>query len=184
MIIQPDYPNPDIGSENGRNVREELDDFNRNLLRLNTLISRIRNDQLRALASCRNALCLSCGRGDVNFMPPLEYVKGLDGHYYKGVPPKDPHGFDVGADVFGKEELVKEHTLHSHVPVDGRLQGDLDLIAKARSGRAAPHNRPQTAAAAPSSPRSPALRVPTRLGRPGRKPSPGKLEAPSPGPQI
>ena len=136
-------------------MREELDDFNRNLLRLNTLISRIRNDQLRALASCRNALCLSCGRGDVNFMPPLEYVKGLDGHYYKGIPPKDPNGFDYGVDVFGKEEVVKEHTLHSHVPIDGKLQGDLDLVAKAKSVRPVAHARPQTAAATPSSPRSP-----------------------------
>ena len=80
-------------------------------------------------------------------MPPLEYIKGSNGHYYKAEPPKDQ--YEYGMDVFVKEEVVKEHTLHSHVPIDGRLQGDMDLVSKVKSGRPSPHLRPQTAAANP-----------------------------------
>jgi hypothetical protein len=55
-------------------VREELDSVAKSVGKLFNLISTIRNDQLRALASSKTALCLSCGRGDVNFIPPEEYV--------------------------------------------------------------------------------------------------------------
>jgi uncharacterized coiled-coil protein SlyX len=137
----------EVSDNGGKNVREELDDFSRTLARLNSIISRIRNDQLRALASCRNALCLSCGRGDVNFMPPIDYIKGTNGNYYRTDGFKDPNLYDHGQDVFTKEEVCKEHTVHAHIPVDTLLQSDLDLVDKARAFRKSPLGgvRPATA---------------------------------------
>lgn len=38
----------------------------------------------------------------------------------------DEEGYDYGKDVFNKEEVVKEHTLHSHIPVDAILNMDVD----------------------------------------------------------
>lgn len=139
----------EFSNEAAKNMRGELDDFNKTLLRLNSLISRIRNDQLRALASCKNALCLSCGRGDVNFIPPLEYVKGLDGQFYKADPMRDSHCYDKAQDVFTKQENCKEHTIHSHIPVDTLLQTDMDVIMKAKASRKSAQGplRPQTTGA-------------------------------------
>jgi hypothetical protein len=106
-------------------VKEEIDEFGKTLQRVNAVVARIRNEQLRAIASCRNALCLSCGRGDVNFMPPIDFVKATNGQYYRAET-RDPALFDHGIDVFTKQEICREHTIHSHVPVDMLLSGDED----------------------------------------------------------
>ena len=33
--------------------------------------------------STKNVLCLSCGRGETNFIPPVHTMKGTDGKFYK-----------------------------------------------------------------------------------------------------
>jgi hypothetical protein len=102
-----------------------------------SILSKIRGDQVSALAS--NTMCLSCGRGDVNFMPPVEVVKGNNGHYYRTdnlkKSPNSNRGTDyefgrrlsLGIDVYTKEEQTAEHTYHSHLPVDSIIQNNSDF---------------------------------------------------------
>lgn len=67
--------------KNGNNVQQEVDRMFQIINEMYTILSKIRGDQVSALAS--NTLCLSCGRGDVNFMPPIEVVRGNNGQYYR-----------------------------------------------------------------------------------------------------
>lgn len=67
--------------KNGNNIQQEIDRMMAIINEMFSILSKIRGDQVSALAS--NTLCLSCGRGDVNFMPPLEVVQGTNGQYYK-----------------------------------------------------------------------------------------------------
>lgn len=134
--------------------------------RLNSVISRIRNDQLRALASCKNALCLSCGRGDVNFMPPMEFVRASNGQYYRAES-QDPALFDHGMDVFTKQEVCKEHTMHAHLPVDAILAGDAEMLERAQP------KPPITKARVISRPQTAAVRIQSKPGKAMRQESPG-----------
>lgn len=64
-------------------VKKDLDGMYNSLRKISDVISILQQEQASALASTKNALCLSCGRGDANFLPPMSQVKGNDGNYYK-----------------------------------------------------------------------------------------------------
>ena len=138
-------------------MREEVDDLSKSLHTLNTIIQKIRNDQLRSIASCRNALCLSCGRGDATFMPPLEFLKATNGQYYRAHS-QDSNLYDHGKDVFTKQEVCREHTIHAHMPVDALMsvEGDINEIPQSKKiQQKRMLYRPQTAA----------VRIGSRAGR-------------------
>jgi hypothetical protein len=118
-----------------------------------SILSKIRGDQVSALAS--NTLCLSCGRGDVNFMPPIEVVRGNNGQYYRTdllkKSPNSSRGPDFeygkpsmipGIDVFTKEEQTAEHTYHSHLPVDSIIQNNPDFPEGGETFRKKKSNNP------------------------------------------
>lgn len=67
--------------KNGNNLQQEVDRMMTIINEMHNILAKIRGDQISALAS--NTLCLSCGRGDVNFIPPVELVKGNNGQYYR-----------------------------------------------------------------------------------------------------
>jgi len=109
-------------------IRKDLDDVIGSVKKLTNILRTMKQDQIKSLANTRAVLCLSCGRGDVNFMPPTDYVKGEDGRFYKtdfvvknnqimsvNNPEED---FEYGIDAFTRHEIVKEHTLKAHLPVD------------------------------------------------------------------
>jgi hypothetical protein len=137
---------------------------------MNAVVARIRNEQLRAIASCRNALCLSCGRGDVNFMPPMEYAKAANGQYYK-TENRDPALYDHGIDVFTKQEVCREHTIHSHVPVDMLLSGDEDHMDR-------PHSKMIKKKLNMTRPHTSNVRIQSKVGRALRQESPGPKKTP------
>lgn len=82
----------------GLSIQKEFDKMSGLISEMQHLLTRIRSDQISALAS--NTLCLSCGRGDVNFMPPVDHVKGMNGVYYKAELSRklgaDPNTYDIG----------------------------------------------------------------------------------------
>lgn len=51
-----------------------MDDINKALKRMFVMMKQMRSDQMRALGTTKNALCLSCGRGEPNFPPPSDFV--------------------------------------------------------------------------------------------------------------
>lgn len=62
-------------------------------------------------------MCLSCGRGDTNFPPTGNHIRGGDGKMYKSdmyakglgkVGLKDDP-YNYGFEVFNRLEVVKEH---------------------------------------------------------------------------
>lgn len=89
--------------KNGNNIQQEIDRIMGIVNEMYTILGKIRGDQVSALAS--NTLCLSCGRGDVNFMPPVEVSQGANGQYYKtDLVKKSPsnnkgNDFDVGRET-------------------------------------------------------------------------------------
>ena len=118
------------------NIRKDLDDVIGSVKKLTNVLKTMKQDQIKSLANTRAVLCLSCGRGDVNFMPPNDYVRGEDGRFYKtdfviknnqvtslNNPDEE---YDYGTDVFTRHEIVKEHTLKSHLPVDLIMQHAAD----------------------------------------------------------
>lgn len=110
--------------KNGASLQQEMDRLAFLVGETHGVILKIRGDQVQALAS--NTLCLSCGRGDVNFLPPVEVVKGTNGQYYRGLARNNSMDYDVGIDVFTKEETTQEHTFQAHLPLDSIIHGDAD----------------------------------------------------------
>lgn len=117
-------------------IRKDLDDVIGSVKKLTNILRTMKQDQIKSLANTRAVLCLSCGRGDVNFMPPTDYVRGEDGRFYKtdfvlknnqitsvNSPEED---YEYGMDAFTRHEIVKEHTLKSHLPVDLIMQNNAD----------------------------------------------------------
>ncbi len=80
--------------KNGSLLQQEMDRLAFLVGETHGVILKIRGDQVQALAS--NTLCLSCGRGDVNFLPPVEVVKGTNGQYYRGTTRNNSFDYDVG----------------------------------------------------------------------------------------
>lgn len=80
------------------------------------------SNEASTLASTKNALCLSCGRGgDTNYLPQSYMVKGYDGKMYYGDPGRNQshygHGsYDIGSNIFTRNEGVREHETHAHGP--------------------------------------------------------------------
>ena len=117
-------------------VRKDLDDVIGSVKKLTNILRTMKQDQIKSLANTRAVLCLSCGRGDVNFMPPTDYIKGEDGRFYKTdfivknnqiLSVNNPEEeFEYGQDAFTRHEIVKEHTLKSHLPIDLILQNQAD----------------------------------------------------------
>lgn len=101
-------------------IRKDLDDVIGSVKKLTNILRTMKQDQIKSLANTRAVLCLSCGRGDVNFMPPTDYVKGEDGRFYKTdfvvknnqiLSVNNPEEeFEYGIDAFTRHEIVKEHT--------------------------------------------------------------------------
>lgn len=113
-------------------IRKDLDDVIGSVKKLTNILRTMKQDQIKSLANTRAVLCLSCGRGDVNFMPPTDYVKGEDGRFYKTdfvvknnqiLSVNNPEEeFEYGIDAFTRHEIVKEHTQKAHLPVDLVMQ--------------------------------------------------------------
>lgn len=117
-------------------IRKDLDDVIGSVKKLTNILRTMKQDQIKSLANTRAVLCLSCGRGDVNFMPPTDYIKGEDGRFYKTdfivknnqvLSVNNPEEeFEYGMDAFTRHEIVKEHTLKSHLPIDLIQQNQVD----------------------------------------------------------
>lgn len=107
-------------------VKKDLDGMFASLKKITDVITMLQQDQATAIGSTRNALCLSCGRGDATFLPPMKHTKGADGNFYqthqtpkvngKGITNKED--IDFGYEVFDKQEVTREHIKMSHEPVD------------------------------------------------------------------
>lgn len=63
-------------------VKKDLDGMFTSLKKITDVITLLQQDQANAIGSTKNALCLSCGRGDATFLPPMKHAKGTDGNYY------------------------------------------------------------------------------------------------------
>lgn len=63
-------------------VKKDLDGMFTSLKKITDVITLLQQDQATAIGSTRAALCLSCGRGDATFLPPMKQSKGGDGNYY------------------------------------------------------------------------------------------------------
>lgn len=59
-------------------VKKDLDGMYSSLRKISDIISILQQEQATALASTKNALCLSCGRGDANFLPPVTQVQSFE----------------------------------------------------------------------------------------------------------
>lgn len=94
--------------------------------KITKVISAFQQEQASALASTKNALCLSCGRGDANFLPPMTQVQGVDGNYYKtlSIDKRMPgnisskENYDYGYEVFTRNHMVEEHNVKLHEPAE------------------------------------------------------------------
>lgn len=63
-------------------VKKDLDGMFSSLKKITDVITLLQQDQATAIGTTRNALCLSCGRGDATFLPPMKQTKGADGNFY------------------------------------------------------------------------------------------------------
>jgi hypothetical protein len=63
-------------------VKKDLDGMFTSLKKITDVITLLQQDQATAIGSTRNVLCLSCGRGDATFLPPMKQTKGADGNFY------------------------------------------------------------------------------------------------------
>ena len=102
-------------------------------------------------------------------MPPLEFVRASNGQYYRAES-QDPALFDHGMDVFTKQEVCKEHTIHAHLPVDAVLAGDLEPLDR-------PQIKPVSKARIISRPQTAAVRIQSKAGKAMRQESPGPKRA-------
>lgn len=102
-------------------------------------------------------------------MPPMEYVRAANGQYYKA-DTRDPALYDHGVDVFTKQEICREHTIHSHVPVDMLLSGDEDQIGGA-PGKIMKKKLNMTR------PHTSNVRIQSKAGRALRQDSPGPKQS-------
>lgn len=99
----------DFRLKSGSSIQKEFERVSGLISEMQHLLTRIRGDQISALAS--NTLCLSCGRGDVNFMPPMEHIKGINGVYYKAEASRK-HGVDPATYDIGRLSLKRYRCLH------------------------------------------------------------------------
>ena len=83
---------------NGSTLQQEMDRLAFLVGETRGIILKIRGDQVQSLAS--NTLCLSCGRGDVNFLPPMEMVKGSNGQFYRAGSTNQKEFYDIGTYLF------------------------------------------------------------------------------------
>lgn len=91
-------------------VKKDLDGMFTSLKKITDVITLLQQDQATAIGSTRNALCLSCGRGDATFLPPMKQTKGADGNYYLTHQPLKVHGKVVNSreDIdFGRQTLMQ-----------------------------------------------------------------------------
>ena len=63
-------------------LKKDLDGMFTSLKKITDVITLLQQDQATAIGSTRAALCLSCGRGDATFLPPMKQMKGADNNYY------------------------------------------------------------------------------------------------------
>jgi hypothetical protein len=82
-------------------VKKDLDGMFTSLKKITDVITLLQQDQANAIGSTRNALCLSCGRGDATFLPPMKQTKGTDGNFYVAY---QQHKVN-GKIVTGKEDI-------------------------------------------------------------------------------
>jgi len=120
-----DFKSKSVGdSVNG--IKKDLDSMFTSIRKITDVISLLQQEQAQALASTKNLLCLSCGRGDTNFPPVTGQVLGGDGHLYRSDnfsrgfnkvgQKEDPYNY--GYEVFDRLEMVREHNLNLHEPTD------------------------------------------------------------------
>jgi hypothetical protein len=87
--------------KNGSTVQKEIDKVTGLMSEVVSIMDKLRGEQINALAS--KSLCLSCGRGDVNFIPPSDIIKGTNGQYYRAEngrkvgPDSKPLDYDIGS---------------------------------------------------------------------------------------
>ena len=104
-------------------MKKEFDSTKKLKKTVNAIISIMTKDQANALATTSNVpqLCLSCGRGNAKFIPPVHQVKtfivislllkimGTDKKLYRAELAKGQNiyhnvmfeGYDIGEEVFG-----------------------------------------------------------------------------------
>lgn len=63
-------------------LKKDLDGMFTSMKKITEVMTMLQQDQTTAIGSTRNVLCLSCGRGDATFLPPMKQTKGADGNYY------------------------------------------------------------------------------------------------------
>ena len=84
--VKKEFESMDFRVKNGddtlSSVKKDLDGMFTSLKKITDVITLLQQDQATAIGSTRNVLCLSCGRGDATFLPPMKQSKGADGNYY------------------------------------------------------------------------------------------------------
>ena len=118
-------------------VKKDLDGMFTSLKKITDVITLLQQDQATAIGSTRNVLCLSCGRGDATFLPPMKQTKGADGNFYVTHQPLKVNGkvitnkeeidygislTDIGYEVFDRQEVQREHIKVSHEPVENWVE--------------------------------------------------------------
>jgi hypothetical protein len=123
-------------------VKKDLDGMYGSLRKISDIISILQQEQATALASTKNAMCLSCGRGDANFLPPMQQVpppltldprprRQLLPIAHKGQPKawksEEQRSLQLryknrlmfsGYDVFNTNQIVHDHERIQHNPSD------------------------------------------------------------------
>ena len=123
-------------------IKKDLDGMFTSIRKITDVISLLQQEQAQALASTRNLLCLSCGRGDTNFPPTSGQVRGGDGKIYRSdnfskgmnsVGQKDDP-FNYGYEVFDRLEAVREHNMNLHEPTDNFMASENQKKNRPTSG--------------------------------------------------
>lgn len=138
-----DFKSKIIGESVG-GIKKDLDGMFTSIRKITDVISLLQQEQAQALASTRNLLCLSCGRGDTNFPPTSGQVRGGDGKTYRSdnfsrgmngnaVGQKDDP-FNYGYEVFDRMEAVREHNMNLHEPTDNFMTAESQKKNRPTSG--------------------------------------------------
>lgn len=102
-------------------LKKELDSTKKLKKTVNAIIAIMTKDQANALATTSNVpqLCLSCGRGNAKFIPPVHHIQGTDGKFYRAEVSRGANiyhnvmfeGYDIGQEVFNQPQ---PHNRHAH----------------------------------------------------------------------
>lgn len=65
------------------NVKRDLEGLFGSMRKITDIMSYIQNEQTTAMAYTQKVMCLSCGKGNLNYQPNPNFIQGSNGKVYK-----------------------------------------------------------------------------------------------------